>query len=454
MHKVAKRTMILFALVGPLLAGMLLFVVRFAVNSGDWAVFEGAPHVYNGGNIGCGVVVDADNVLLLDMLKDRSYSNSEAIRKSTIHWLGDRYGYISAPAVAEYAEEMAGFDLLNGVYDYGDNKGVAKLTISTQVQTAALEAMGDYHGTVAVYNYKTGQILCSVTTPNYDPDNVPQIDESDSRFEGIYVNRFTQSCYVPGSIFKAVTLAAALESIPDIKEQTFVCTGSFAIGVDEITCEGAHWEQDLETAFRNSCNCAFAQIALQLGPEKLERYVEQFGVTQSISFDGITTRAGNYEAGGSDARLAWSSIGQYNDQINPCAYLTYIGAIANNGVAVNPYLVENVTVGNTTTYQAETKAMNRIMSAETAQIVKEFMRSNVVNKYGEDNFGGLPVCAKTGTAEVGGEKKPNAMLVGFSVDPQYPLAFIVCAEDAGYGGSVCIPIAAKVLEVCKNQMDS
>lgn len=454
MHKVAKRTLILLALVGPLLAGLLLFVVRFAVNSGEWAVFEGAPHVYNGENIGCGVVIDADNVLLLDMLDDRAYSNSEAIRKATIHWVGDRYGYISAPAVAEYAEEMAGFDLLNGVYDYGDNKGVARLTISAQVQTAALEAMGDYHGTVAVYNYKTGQILCSVTTPNYDPDNVPQIDESDSRFDGIYVNRFTQSCYVPGSIFKAVTLAAALESIPDIKEQTFVCTGSFAIGVDEITCEGAHWEQDLETAFRNSCNCAFAQIALQLGPEKLEQYVEQFGVTDSISFDGITTKAGNYEAGGSDARLAWSSIGQYHDQINPCAYLTYIGAIANNGVAVNPYLVENVAVGNQTTYQAQTRTLDRIMSAETAQIVKEFMRGNVVNKYGEENFGGLPVCAKTGTAEVGGEKKPNAMLVGFSVDPQYPLAFIVCAEDAGYGSSVCIPIASKVLEACKNQMDS
>ena len=93
------------------------------------------------------------------------------------------------------------------------------------------------------------------------------------------------------------------------------------------------------------------------------------------------------------------------------------------------------------------------MSEETALILKEFMRSNVVNKYGADRFGGLTVCAKTGTAEVGGEKKPNAMLVGFSTDPEYPLAFIVCAEDAGYGSTVCIPIASKVLEACKNHMD-
>ena len=111
MHKVAKRALILFALIGPLVAGVLLFVIRFSIHSGSWAVFDGAPHVYNGNNIGCGVVVDADNVLLLDMLEGRTYSNSENLRKSTIHWLGDRLGYISAPAVAEYAEEMAGFDL-------------------------------------------------------------------------------------------------------------------------------------------------------------------------------------------------------------------------------------------------------------------------------------------------------------------------------------------------------
>ena len=453
MHKVAKRALILLALIGPLTLGLLLFTIRFATNSGSWAVFNGSPHVYNGTNIGCGVVVDADNVLLLDMLKGRTYSDSQTLRKSTIHWLGDRLGYISAPAVAEYAEEMAGFDLVNGVYGYGENKGVARLTLSAKVQTAALEAMGDYHGTVAVYNYKTGQILCAVTTPNYDPDNVPEINDTDYRYEGIYVNRFTQSSYIPGSIFKVVTLAAALETIPDITEQTFVCTGSYTIGVDEITCEGAHWEQDLESAFRNSCNCAFAQIALQAGTDTMEQYVAQFGVTDSVTFDGITTQTGNYESGGTDVRLAWSGIGQYNDQVNPCAFLTYVGAIANGGKGVLPYLVDSVTVGDDTTYQAETKTGDRIMSEETALILQEFMRSNVVNRYGADNFGGLTVCAKTGTAEVGGDKKPNAMLVGFSTDPEYPLAFIVCAEDAGYGSTVCIPIASKVLEACKNHID-
>jgi hypothetical protein len=118
---------------------------------------------------------------------------------------------------------------------------------------------------------------------------VPQFTEDKgTEYEGLYVNRFTQASYIPGSIFKIVTLAAALEAIPDIQEQAFSCTGSYAIGNEEVTCEDPHWDQTLKDAFRNSCNCAFAQIALQLGAETLEKYVEKFGVIEQISFDGIT----------------------------------------------------------------------------------------------------------------------------------------------------------------------
>jgi peptidoglycan glycosyltransferase len=76
------------------------------------------------------------------------------------------------------------------------------------------------------------------------------------------------------------------------------------------------------------------------------------------------------------------------------------------------------------------------------------MRGNVTNKYGDEHFHGLAVCAKTGTAEVGGDQKPNAMLAGFVEDSKYPLAFIVCVEDGGYGADVCIPIASRVLKAC------
>ena len=315
--------------------------------------------------------------------------------------------------------------------------------------------MGDKKGTVAVYNYETGQLLCAVTTPNYDPDNVPDIDGDDSgRYEGVYVNRFTQSTYIPGSIFKIVTLAAALEEFPDAEDLTFHCSGELELTGNKITCEGVHGDQNLKEAFRNSCNCAFAQLALQIGGETMEEYVESFGINEMITFDGIETAKGNYQAGTSQIDIGWSGVGQYNDQINPCAFLSFVGAIANGGKGANPYVVENVLVGNSRTYTAKTRMGEQVVSQRTARIVTEYMRNNVETKYGDSNFPGLAVCAKTGTAEVGGEKKPNAMLTGFVADGNYPLAFIVCVEDGGYGADVCLPIASKVLSSCVTALEN
>ena len=455
MNRIAGRAGVILLLILLLVAGLSFFIVEYAIEAGDWVIFAGSPHVYNGGNIGCGTVVGCEDTFLLDMTEGRVYSNSLAIRASTVHWLGDRYGSISAPALSYYAPQLAGYDGLNGVYSYADQDGVAQLTLSAKAQQVALEAMGDYKGTVAVYNYKTGALLCAVTTPVYDPDDVPDISQDTTgAYEGLYVNRFTQSCYIPGSIFKIVTLAAALETIPDIQERTFTCEGKISYGVDEIVCEDPHWDQTLQEAFRNSCNCAFAQIALELGGDTLQEYVELFGITESVTFDGITTDAGNFEAAGeADVNVAWSAIGQYHDQINPCAFLNFMGAVANGGKGVTPYLVEQIRVGNNTTYQADVRKQERIMSADTAETVAEYLRLNVTEKYGADNFPGLTVVAKTGTGEVGGERKPNAMLAGFVTDEQYPLAFVVCVEDAGYGKTVCIPIASKVLSACKEVID-
>lgn len=454
MNRIAGRSGIVILLCILLLAGFVFFLCEYVAEAGDWVIFTGSPHVYSGGNLDCGVVTDRGSVLLLDMRGDRTYAADELVRKSIVHLLGDRYGSISAPMLSGYAAEIVGYDLLNGIYNYGGNDGVVKLALDSNVQKTALEAMGDYKGTVAVYNYKTGQLLCAVTTPTYDPDDVPDIEaDSTGKYEGLYVNRFTQSTYIPGSIFKIVTLAAAFETIPDIEEREFVCTGSCEIGGIELNCDDVHWDQTLQMAFRNSCNCAFAEIAVELGGETLEQYARQFGVTDSITFDGITTAEGNIEAKDADAvNVAWSAIGQHNDLTNPCTFLTFMGAVANEGKGVLPYLVEQISVGDNITYSAKKQNSDRIMSATTAKKVMEYMAFNVEDKYGAENFGGLTACAKTGTAEVGGDKKPNAMLAGFTIDENYPLAFIVCVEDAGYGKTVCVPIISRVLTACKEAL--
>ena len=199
MNRIAQRSAITLLLAILLVAGFTFFVTEFVLEADTWVISPGSPHVYNATNIGTGTVVDRDGTLLLDMGETRSYSTSETIRKSTLHWLGDRDGYISAPILANYAGKIAGYDMVGGLYTYGDDTGIAQLTLSATVQNAALEAMGSYSGSVAVYNYKTGELLCAVTTPTYDPDHVPDIaGDTDGTYEGVYLNRFVQSVYIPG----------------------------------------------------------------------------------------------------------------------------------------------------------------------------------------------------------------------------------------------------------------
>lgn len=456
MRRVASRSAIALLLALLLVAGLGFFIAEYINNAETWVMFPGSPHVYNAGNIDCGVILDREGNVLLDLTNGRTYTSSQNLRKTTVHWLGDRYGAVDAPALTNHASDLAGYDLLNGVYNYGDAQATARLSLSSDAQLAAMEAMDGKKGTVAVYNYQTGALLCAVTTPNYDPDDVPDVENDTSgRYEGMYVNRFTQSTYIPGSIYKIVTLAAALEELPNAQDLRFSCSGTLELAGGKVTCEKSHGNQNLKEAFCNSCNCAFAELTLMIGAEKMEYYVDAFGVNDSISFDGIETAEGNYQAvGEQEIDIGWSGAGQFNDQVNPCGFLSFVGAVANGGKGAYPYLVENIKVGATRTYTARTQYSDAVISADTTRIVTEYMRNNVKSNYGDDHFPGLTVCAKTGTAEVGGDKKPNAMLAGFVADQNYPLAFIVCVEDGGYGAQVCLPIASDVLQACVEAMES
>ena len=455
MNRIAGRAGIALLLVLILMGGLLFFVGEYLFEAGDWINVAGSPHVYNAGNIGCGVVTDRNGTVLMDVTDHRTYADSLAIRKSTVHWLGDREGNISAPALPNYSDKLSGFDLINGIYSYSGSGGEAVLTISAEIQAAALEAMNGYKGTVAVYNYETGEILCAVSSPAYDPDDVPDIEgDTTGAYEGAYLNRFTQVSYVPGSIFKTLTTAAALESLPGIEKQEFVCTGSYFVEGNEVTCGREHGRQLLVDALVNSCNCAYAQIALQLGADTLEKYVEKYELTESLQFDGITTAEGYFNlAGATDPEIAWSAIGQYHDSVNPCRFMTFMGMIAGGGSAAEPHLVSKVSAGGTTTYSARTTTTGRLMTSATAKKMQELMRNNVVTGYGDENFPGLQVCAKSGTAELGDGLESNAMFAGFVMDEEYPLAFFAAVEEGGYGRYTCVPIISEILEMCKEVMD-
>ena len=449
MKKVSGRAIFPLILAIVLLAGTVLLCVRYFAKADEWVTFSGSPHVYTGVNLDGGVVTDRDGTLLLDSTDGRTYSDDAATRTATMHLLGDRYGYIQAPLLGSFADDMIGFDKINGLYGAEGTEANAALTLSAAAQTAAYQALGNYHGTVGVYNYKTGEILCAVTSPSYDPDNMPDVDaDTSGAYDGVYVNRFFQAAYTPGSIFKIVTLAAAIETVPDWENLTFTCEGKTIIGGQEIICEGVHGTITLKQALAHSCNVAFGELAGEVGTKALMEYAEKLGLSESFECDGIPVKAGTVDLKDADAGdLAWAGIGQYTDQVNALTFMRAMGRIAGGGTGAEPYLMAKITRGEKTVYEAKTEMSSRALKAETAAKLTEYLRNNVATMYGDGQFSGLNVCAKSGTAEHEGETA-DAMFAGFCVDENCPLAFVVFVENGGSGSAVAAPIAAKVLQVC------
>lgn len=457
MKKVSGRAVCTLALAGLLLLGLFVFLIRYFVKADDWVVFPGSPHVYAGGNLNSGIITDRDGKVLLDSTDGRAYAADAALRKATLHLLGDRKGYIAAPILSEYADALVGFDVLSGVFSLSDKVSKARLTISAEAQVAALTALGGRAGTVGVYNYRTGEILCAVSSPTFDPDQEPDIEgDTTGAYNGVYVNRFFNATFVPGSIFKLVTAAAALEHIDDVQTRQFHCSGSFDVEGDTVNCNGVHGTIGFETALAKSCNVAFGELALELGPETLQRYADQLGISDSFTVDGIPTMKGHFDmTDAAKVNVAWGGIGQYTDLINPCGFMRIMGAVASGGKGAQPYLVAEVDSKKATSdYRADKTMTPQLLKPETCQKLAEMMRNNVEVTYGQGNFGSLKVCAKSGTAEVGENLTPHATFAGFVRDEKYPLAFIVVVENAGSGSAVCASIAGTVLQTCAAVLDA
>ena len=449
MRKIEKRAVLCLIIALALIAGLGLFCFRFVTNASDWAAYPYNRHMYsNSGQLLSGTILDRDGDVLTEVKDgERVYYPDATVRRATVHAVGDGSGYIGTGALTAFADRLSGYNLITGGYSpLGSGRNLT-LTLDAYLNVTAYNAMDGRQGTVGVYNYKTGDILCMVSTPSFDPENPPAASEAQ---DGIYLNRFLSSAQVPGSIFKTVTLTAALENLPDLKDRTFTCTGETTVGGTVITCPKPHGKMDIASAFANSCNGVFGALAAELGGDTMTKYVEQAGLTRRMSVDGIMTAAGHYDVSEADkGQIGWSGVGQYTDTVNPCNMMTYMGAIANGGTAAVPRLILDITTpsGIPTSWQ-RTEETDTLVHASTASQVKEMMKNNVVQTYGTDRFRGLDIGAKSGTAEVGGDKRPNAWFAGFLDDPEHPYAFIVLVENGGGGASVAGEIAATVLQAC------
>ena len=320
-----------------------LFAFRELRSGGAWAASAFNRHIYNSkGQLAVGRVLDRDGDLLswVDAEGNRAYYANPTVRKATLHAVGDAQGKIGTGALVAFGDKLSGYNLLTGAYSpFGEGNDLY-LTLDAHLNYVAYHALNGRKGAVGVYNYKTGEILCMVSNPSYDPADPPEIQEGDERYEGVYLNRFLSGTFVPGSVFKTVTLAAAVEHMPDLMSRTFTCTGSTLVGGEAVTCPGAHGELDIYGALASSCNGVFAQLAAELGPEVMEAYTRKAGLTGSYRINGLSTAKGRFQFSGATAnQLGWAGVGQYNDLVNPCALMVYMGAIASGGKAAVPQLI-------------------------------------------------------------------------------------------------------------------
>lgn len=454
MRKIERRAALCLILALALFAGLCLFGFRFVTQGGDWASFPANRHLYDkSGRLISGVIADRDGDVLSDIVDgERVYYPDETVRKATLHAVGDRQGNIGTGALHAFADQLSGYNIITGGYSPIGSQRTMKLTIDAAFNVTAYKALDGHKGTVGVYNYETGEILCMVSTPTFDPDNPPE-DLDSEEYEGAYINRFLSAAIVPGSIFKTVTLNAALENIPDLYERTWECTGSVTVGGTEITCPSAHGTLDIESAFANSCNGVFGQLAAEMGGDVMQEYVDKAGLTSSLSVDGIQTAKGSFSFAGEDkAQIAWSGVGQGKDALNPCSMMTYMGAIAREGKAAVPRLIESIDTGSILPGGVfRTKQTGELISADSARTLRSMMRNNVVQTYGTDRFPDN-TCAKSGTAEVGGGLTPNAWFAGFIDDADHPYAFIALVENGGGGASVAGEVASQVLNAIVEKM--
>ena len=258
MKKMEGRAIICLLLALLLVLGLGLFTFRLATNGGEWASFYANSHVYYEGQLAVGKVYDRnDNLLLENTEEGPIYSDNYGIRLSTLHVVGDSGQNIATAATYAFRSHIIGYNIITGTYGSIFGKGRdLKLTIDANVSSVAYSALGGRDGLVAVYNWRTGETICLVSTPTFDP----AYDLPENPRDGTFINKAISTASTPGSIFKLVTAAAALEEIDDIADWRFECTGTHDIEGENVTCTSVHGQQTLEDALANSCNCAFAQL--------------------------------------------------------------------------------------------------------------------------------------------------------------------------------------------------
>jgi len=406
-----------------------------------------------------GVIVSADGVELAVNRQDGEYYLREYPQGGlTSPWLGYnslRYGRAGVERV--YNQELSGESGLLGITSYWDellgktHRGAdLKLTVDMKVQRAAVEALGERKGAVVALDPRTGAILAMTSYPRYDPNRLEGIWKDINSDPGKpLLNRVTQGLYPPGSVFKTIVAAAALETETVTTATRFDDTGSVTAGGFVVNNYGgtAYGEHDFAKAFASSINTTFAKVGVSLGAETLAAYARDFGFGESPPWPlGGAVSLFPDSSDMDKAHLAQASYGQGEILATPLLMALATSAIANAGDIMKPYLVAQVLDYHGDILDETAPGVwLRPISAETAATMTDLMVEVVTNGTGtRAALSGVQVAGKTGTAEVA-DDEPHAWFAGFAPagDPQ--VLVVVLVENAGTGGSVAAPIARRVI---------
>ncbi|MGO3357944.1 MAG: peptidoglycan D,D-transpeptidase FtsI family protein [Bifidobacterium crudilactis] len=406
----------------------------------------------------------------------RKYSNGSVFAPVT--------GYYSITARADRGVEASRNELLSGQSDSlwwnkfkslisgSQNRGASiETSINPKLQTLAYSLLGNKSGSVVAIEPSTGRILAMASTPSYDPNTLAVHDstKANATYSALVqdnsnpmLNRAIAEHYPPGSTFKVVVAAAALES-GQYKEDTELPAGSSytlpgtntQLTNTTTAANGTNNKISMSDALAYSSNTAFAQLGVALGNKAISDEAAKLGFGSSITVDGSTTTgvpmkatASSFPDTASADRLALASIGQGDTVETPLQNAMIAAAVANNGKLMQPTIVDRVRSSDLSVIsQTSPSVYSEAFSSDTAKSLTNMMKSMVVKEAPELQLSNAAVAAKSGTAQTGDNSSIDAWMIGFAPADDPKIAVAVVLRDAPSAGAVTAgPIMKQMMQ--------